>query len=326
MQRVDISYKTIIFTVLFLISVYILYLLRNVILLLFISFIIMSAFNPLVSWTQKFKIPRALGILIFFIITGIIIGLIFASIIPAFIEQSTTLAKNLTITLPDSSVFEFDPSMITSQFELISKNAVNVVKLAVSAASNILTIFTVLVFNFYLLMERQNLPKYFKAYFGRGNGAEKAEELLDSIEKKLGGWVRGEIALMIIVGLLSYIGLTLLNIPYALPLALLAGLLELIPNIGPTISAIPAIIVGFTVSPAIALGVLALYLAVQQLENNIIVPMVMRQSVGINPIVTMLCLMVGFTLGGVPGMILGVPIYITSELVVQHIFKYRSDN
>jgi predicted PurR-regulated permease PerM len=283
----------------------------------------MTALNPAVNKLERIKLPRGFAIFIIFILVGVVIGLILSSIIPPLIEQTTTLAKNLAVSLPESELFQFDANFFASQIELISKNAVNVLKIAVGAFSNLLTLFTLIVFTFYLLLERKKLSQYLKLAFGDGDQEKKAEELIDAIEVKLGGWVRGELVLMLIVGLLSYLGLVLLHIPYALPLALLAGLLELIPNIGPTISAIPAIIVASTISLPVALGVLALYLAVQQLENNIIVPMVMRKSVGINPLVTLMSLMIGLTLGGVAGAILAVPTFITAQIIIVHIFKYR---
>lgn len=322
-ERIDISYRTIVFTVFFILGLWVLYLLRNVLLVWFIAFILMTALNPFVSYLEKLKIPRFLGILAAFLLSIGAISLIFAGIIPTLFEQLTYLGKNLSVQIPNSPFLHFDLNFLTSQLELISKNALNLLKIALGAASNILAVFSLVVFTFYLLMERRNLPTYLRSLFGRGDGEARSIELIDNIENKLGGWVRGELALMFIVGLLSYLGLLLLHIPYSLPLALLAGLMELIPNIGPTISAIPAIIVGWTISPALAGAALVLYVVVQQLENNLIVPMVMRGAVGIKPLITLMALMVGVTLGGVAGAVLAVPLYITIETIIKHIFKYR---
>ncbi len=323
MSRVDISYKTIVFTVFFILGLWTLYLLRMVLVLWFISFILMTAMNPAVSLMEKIKIPRSLAILISFIIFGFIVGLVISGIVPPFIEQTAILAKNLSPSFSSSYANYLDIDFLYSQLELISSNALGVLKIAIGAASNILNVFSLIVFTFYLLMERKQLPEYIKHLFGRGDNNHRAQEIIDEIESKLGGWVRGEIALMIIVGFFTYIGLILLNIPFALPLALLAGMFELIPNIGPTISAIPAILVGLAISPTVALGVLILFIVIQQLENNIIVPVVMRGAVGIRPIVTLGSLMVGLTLGGVTGAILAVPIYITLEIIIKNIILHK---
>jgi predicted PurR-regulated permease PerM len=115
---------------------------------------------------------------------------------------------------------------------------------------------------------------------------------------------------MSIIGIMSFIGLTILHIPYALPLAILAGLLEAVPSIGPTISAVPAIILGLSISPLTGLGALAMSIIIQQSENNLIVPRVMQHVVGVRPIVTIVVLMTGFTLGGVMGAVLAMPIFL----------------
>ena len=142
---------------------------------------------------------------------------------------------------------------------------------------------------------------------------------MDEIEKRLGGWIRAEIVLMIIIGLLTFIGLTLLGIDYALPLAILAGFLEIIPNIGPFISAIPAVLVGLFISPLMALAVAALYFLVQQIENNFIVPQLMAKECGINPLITIIALIAGFKLGGVIGAVLAVPIILLIEIILTEV-------
>ena len=128
---------------------------------------------------------------------------------------------------------------------------------------------------------------------------------------------------MTVVGLLTFIGLNLIGIRYALALAVLAGLLEAIPNLGPTISSIPAILLGFAVSPVMGVTALALYFIIQQLENNLIVPVVMKKAVGLNPIITLIALIVGGKIAGVLGVILAVPTTIFIETVLIEIQKGR---
>ena len=327
MEKVEISHKTIIFTVLLLLALWILFQIRMVILIWFIAFILMTALNPLVSGLERFKIPRILATLLIFILGIGLISAIVAGIIPALIDQINTLTKIVASSFPDyPKILQLDSTTLTSQLETLSRNAINVLKIVTSAASNLITVFSLIVLTVYLLIERKNLKHYLAVLFRDANSERRAEELIDNIEKSLGGWVRGEIMLMLIVGILSYIGLILLGIPFALPLALLAGLLELIPNIGPIISSVPAIITGLTISPVIGLGVVVLYLAVQQLENHLIVPVVMRQAAGIKPLITLACLMVGLALGGVLGAILAVPSFVMFEVIVKDVYKYRSEN
>jgi predicted PurR-regulated permease PerM len=126
---------------------------------------------------------------------------------------------------------------------------------------------------------------------------------------------------MLIIGVMTYVSLVLLGIPFALPLAVLAGILEAVPNLGPTIAAIPAIMLGLTVSPIIGLGALIASIIIQQVESNWIVPKVMQSATGTEPLVTIVVLLVGFTLGGIPGAVLSMPIYLTVQTVLTAINK-----
>ena len=126
---------------------------------------------------------------------------------------------------------------------------------------------------------------------------------------------------MTIIGVLTYLGLIALGIPYALPLAIFAGILEIVPGIGPIVSSIPAILLGFTVSPVMAAAVAALYFLIQQLENNLIVPNIMRRVAGVNPLVTMVSIAIGLKLAGVLGAILAVPIVILFHVAAIEIFE-----
>jgi predicted PurR-regulated permease PerM len=122
---------------------------------------------------------------------------------------------------------------------------------------------------------------------------------------------------------MTYFGLRILGIEFALPLALLAGVLEIIPNIGPILSSIPAIVAGLAFSPLMGLAVAALYFLIQQLENTLIVPKVMEKTAGVNPLVTILSLAIGFKLGGIVGAILAVPVVLLIQVVSSEVFASK---
>jgi predicted PurR-regulated permease PerM len=181
-----------------------------------------------------------------------------------------------------------------------------------------------IVMSFYLLKERPRLHKNLIWLFGRTQTERQAELFVDRIEHQIGGWVRGEFALMLIVGLLTYLGLLLLNVSYALPLAIMAGLLEILPSIGPTLSAIPAVIIAFlTTSPTMAVAVLALYVLVQQLENSLIVPIVMKRAVGINPLATIVLILIGLRLGGIGGAALAIPLFLSGQVIFKEYRRFK---
>jgi len=126
---------------------------------------------------------------------------------------------------------------------------------------------------------------------------------------------------MLIIGILSYIGYLIIGLDYALPLAIIAGLLELVPNIGPTIASLVAGIFGLTISPLTAVLAVIWGIVVQQLENNFIVPKIMKETVGINPLVTIILITAGAKLGGIAGAVIAVPLYI----MIDTVFKTLSE-
>jgi predicted PurR-regulated permease PerM len=140
----------------------------------------------------------------------------------------------------------------------------------------------------------------------------------------MGGWARGELILMLSVGTATYVGLSLLGIPYALPIAIFAGLFELIPFLGPIISAIPSVLIGFGISPVMGIGAAALAFLIQQMENYILVPKVMEKSAGVSPLMTLIALAVGARLAGTVGAIISVPVLITLQVLSPQQFILKS--
>lgn len=318
-QKIDISHRTIIFIAILVLSLWIIYLIRDLLVILFVAIILMSALSPLVNFFVKLKLPKSLSIALTYII---IIGFLVVSvtaILQPLVEEST----RLIVTLPEvvGSLFNIaniDKSLLQSELTAFSKNVFSILS---NTANLLLAIIFLLVLTFYLLMERENLEARFASLFRDKEG--RVKEKLKAIEEKLGAWLRGQLFLSVVIGLLSYIGLFLLNIPYALPLALIAGVLEVIPVIGPIISAIPAIFIAVTISPILALGVAAMFFIIQQLENHLIVPQVMKKAVGLNPLVVILAIAVGSKLLGFAGALLAVPLAVVLQIVATEIIKGR---
>jgi predicted PurR-regulated permease PerM len=313
-QKIEISHRTIVFTVLFLIGLWVLYQIRQVILALFISLTLMTAINPLVNKLEKWKTPRFLAILTIYVLIFGGFGLAMGLMISPAVEETAVLITKLPVYLKNFGFLGTIDSAILNQLTQFGSLPANLVKFTMGIFSNILGVFAILVITFYLLLERANLDKYLVILFGEGE-EKRAKSLIDKIEFKLGGWVRGEVILMTVVGGLYYLGLRFLGIEFALPLAIIGGILEIVPNIGPTISAAPAILAGLTISSLHGLAAGGLYFLVQQLENTVIVPKVMQKAVGIYPLVTILSLTIGWKLAGAIGAILAVPIV----LVIQEI-------
>ena len=149
----------------------------------------------------------------------------------------------------------------------------------------------------------------------------RASRIMIRIEEKLGSWLRGQIVLSFIIGGLVYIALAIPGVPFALPLAIIAGILEVVPVIGPIISAIPAILIAFTSSPILAAYVAIAFFVIQQLENSLIVPQVMNKAVGLNPLIVILAVAIGGKLLGISGALLAVPITVVIQILIEDVLK-----
>ena len=320
-RKVEISHRTIIFTVLFLMGLWFLYEIRHIILLIFIGLIFMSALSPIVDRLEKLRIPRSLAIFLVYIIIFGGLGYSVSLLVPPLIEQSS----KFIIALPESVrqidfgfLGKFDFSIFESHLATIPQQTV---KLLLGVLNNVIGIFTFMVIVYYLILERKNLSRYLMVSFGNSDKGKQIEALINRVEHKLGSWVRGQLALMIIVGLMSYIGLSFLGVKFAIPLAFLSGLLEIIPNIGPTLSAIPAILVALGSSPVLALATLALWIVIQQLENNLIVPKIMQKVVGLSPLITIISLLIGYRVAGAVGAVLSIPSVLTIEVIIKEVYN-----
>jgi len=325
-QKVEISHRTIIFTVLFLLSLFLLYQIRQILVLLFVSLILMSAFNPAVCRLEKIKIPRVLAILLIYFLIFFVMGLTIAGIVPVLIEQTASLVSRFPEYIQALQLPTVDQSMINVQVSQLGSIPASLIKITATLFNNLTGFLVVLVITFYFLIERKNMDHYLAVLFS-GNGVEKAQVFVDRLEHRLGGWVRAQLALMVIIGVMSYVGLRLLGIEFALPLALLAAVLEIVPNIGPTLAAIPAILAGLAVSPLMALAVAALYFLVQQIENSLIVPQVMAKGVGVKPLVVIISLAIGIKVAGFLGVVLAIPFVILVQAVMKEFlasYKYSS--
>ena len=319
-RKIEISHRSVIFIVLFLLSLWFLYQVRQIILALFVSVILMAALNPIVDRLQRWHLPRWLSILLLYVVIFGGLGITVAILIPPLVDQTSTFINRSIFYLKSLSVLGIDTNIITSQISQLGLLPNSVLKIIVGFFSNLIAVLFLLMVTFYLLLERRNLNRYLLILFGEG-GEQRAGEFVDKIEHRLGGWIRGEAVLMTIIGLMTYIGLRILGIEFALPLAIFAGLLEVVPNIGPSISAIPAVLMGLTISPITALAVAALYFLVQQLENSVIVPKVMERAVGVNPLLVILSLAIGLKLAGVVGAILAVPFVLVIQVVIAEFFS-----
>ncbi len=319
--KIEVTKESIVYFFLFLTIGWFSYQIRDVIMGLFISLVIVGVMNPLVERLESFKFPRWLAILFLYLVFLSALFLMLWGVVPV-IQQGAGLVKFLSLPANHIKFTQFDISRliidkIDQGFASFSQDFVSLIFMIFS---NIIGVLGILVISFYLLLEHEKMDHYLFYLFGK-EGKKRGKRVIDNLERKLGGWLRAEVALMFIVGTMSYLGFKFLGLKFALPLGILAGLLEIVPNIGPILASIPGILSGLAISPVTALVVAAWCFIVQQLENNLIVPKIMKSVVGVNPVITLLSLTIGFDLAGTAGMILAIPFYITAEVFFREFFS-----
>lgn len=285
----------------------------------------MAAVLPMVEFLQKKKFPKIFAVLIPYLGIVIAIFLLVVPLVPFIAEQIQSLATKFPQYIDRTATafgFTIDKSYMQNylgnEFDTLGRNAVDFTTKVFGGIFSVITIFVV---SFYLLMYSDAFKKFLANLFHDGS-REYIHRTLDQVNEKLGAWLRGEIVLMVFIGLFSWVGLTILGLPFALPLALLAGLLEIVPTLGPILSAIPAVIVAFTVSPTMAITVIVLYMLIQALENQLLVPKIMQKAVGLNPVVVILSVMTGANLMGVAGALLAIP-FVSFMVVLVNSFQEK---
>lgn len=297
---------------------------RSILVSVFIAYIIVSALTPAVVFLQKKGFPRVLAVAVPYFITLIFMVLLIVPLVPFFASQVQSLFAGFPIYL-DKAVtllgFQVNVSeinaFVTSELDTIGKNAIT---LTTRVFGGLFSFLTVLVVSFYLLLESETIKTSIANIFPQSYN-KQIILIFSQIEEKLGAWLRGQILLSVIIGVITWVALTIVGLgEVALPLALIAGILEVVPTIGPILASIPTIIIALTISPATAVIVIVIYLVVQMLENNILVPKIMQQAVGLNPIVIIVCVMAGAKLMGVMGALLSIP-FISLIIIIYNNFK-----
>jgi predicted PurR-regulated permease PerM len=330
MDKIEISTATIIKTVVIILAVWLLYLIRDVIALVFIAVIIVSVIDPLVDWLQRKKMPRVAGVLLAYLSLFIVLGLAVSFLIPPLASQFSDFARNYPsyfqktegILAPINIFFENQHINVSAQNVLdgisswLSGISQNIFSTTIGVFSGIISTVAVFSIAFYMAMVKDSLKKFVSSVVP-DKYETRAVDLTEKIKLKMGKWMQGQIVLMIAVFILVYIGLSIVGVPYALALAALAGLLEIVPYVGPIISAIPGIILGFLISPLTGLFAFLVYVVTQQLENNVLVPLIMKRSVDLSPVVVIIALLVGAKLGGALGAVLAVPIATAANIIIK---------
>lgn len=311
---VDISAKTILKFLGILFLLYLLWLIRDIVVLVFVVILLVLALEPLVNKLTGWGIPRVLGVLFIYILLGIILGLVVYWVVPPLVFQLRDLAFKLPVIFNQLSDFRGTSAIATGQTltsfsEELNKIGGGLLNATLAIFGGFVSALTVLVLTFYSLLDEKGFKKiiYDLIPLARHN---EVSSIIQKIATKIGYWLRGQIVLMIIVGILDGAGLAILGIPFALTLGILAGFLEIIPLVGPLLAGLAAVLVSLAGGVVLwkILIVVGIFILVQQLEGHILVPRVMQKAIGLSPVAIILAVLIGAKLLGTGGAILAIPV------------------
>jgi predicted PurR-regulated permease PerM len=331
-QKIDISSSTIFRTLLILLGFWFLYLIWDVLLMLFAAVVVASAIEPLADYGQRYKVPRAVSVVVVYVAALLVVFGLVSLLIEPLTEQLRQLAQAIPgiITWLQETfgvAAGVDQSHVASLQEGLSRIGDAVAQAGVTIFQGAGTVFAsfamvlfVFVVAFYLVIEQGALKKFFGLVVPAIHWPF-VERVIDRAQRGVGRWVLAQLTLGVIVGLLVGLGLWALGVQYALLLGLVAGILELIPIIGPILAAVPAVIVGLSQSVVTGIVVLGFYLVIQQLENHVLVPNIMRRAIGLHPLATILAVLLGARLVGVAGAILAVPLATLVNIIVSDVWR-----
>ena len=326
--QLEISSGTIIKAILLILLFVFLYLLKDVVIIFLFALVIASAISPFASWLDERGFPRVVGVLILYLVMLSLAVFVLSLIVPYISDDINRLISVLpkvvervssTLTIAQNSSPQYldflgeIQNILSGVSSYLQQASQSVVGLIVSVFGGVFSFIAILIISFYLSVTRKGIETFLGSVI-----PEKYESYVVSLwkrtEVKVGKWLQGQLLLGLIVGLLVYVGLSLLNVKFALLLSLLIMVLELVPMVGPVVAAVPAVLLAFLQSPALGIWVLILYVVVQQLENHVLVPLILGRTLNLNPVVIILALLVGDQLAGIPGMVLAVPI---STIIVE---------
>jgi len=312
---------------------------REIVIMVLIAILFAALIDPFADWFAKHKVPRALAVLIVYLLIAALVALIGFWLVPVVGSQFMQLFESIS----SSNGFLFQSldriQSFTAQYGLQENVRAALQSLQSSVSSSFSSVFTtvrgvfggiaalfvILVLTFYMVVEEAAARRLFKN-LAPEEYQPFLSQLFTRMQRKVGAWLRAQMLLGLIIGTAVYIGLSILGVHYALLLALFAGVFEFVPYIGPILSIVPALIISAAQSPMLALFVLALYLVIQQIENHLLVPKVMQKVTGLNPVVSIVALLLGIKLGGFVGALFSIPITAMASVALEDIFKDTSSS
>ncbi len=319
--QINISSTTVLKIVGILAAIVLLYFLRDIVALVLVALLIAVSVDPIVDWMVRRKLPRALAAALTFLGVIIIVTGVLLLVIPNVIAEASDLITNYSWLVEDltggaiplqswleGGYVSQDASAVidTIRQSGVSEALPAIASFASTMFGGILSVILVLALAFYMVIEERALRTGLLVFIPKKRRRE-LEHMLPVVREKIGSWLRGQLLLMLIMFTVTYIILLLLDIPFALVLALMAGLMDIIPFIGAIIIFFPIVLVALSASPVQAVLVAIALLINQQIHGDILTPKIMQKAAGMNPVITIIAILVGFEIAGIAGAILAIP-------------------
>ncbi len=337
--KVDIPPRTIITVVLVVIGLYLFVRLINVFIILFFAMVLASATLPLISGMIKKGMPKWFSIgSIYFLLVSFLIALVFLIVFP-FVSQVSQFSDKF-VAISETSLESLDNVNIPAlgldgselkiyfldHIEKVSQELIPSLAGTVTAISTtvdtlvgfggiVIMILTIFILSIYIVADHDRVVDLILVRIHEKEKRERIRELIIDVEYKLGRWLVGQSIVSSAVGFLTWTVLTLFQVPFALPLAVLAALFEVVPNLGPVLVSIPITLIALLAhGPLVAILVLVSYIVIQQLQSYLLSPRIMGKVVGLHPLIIFISMITGFTLAGIIGAVLAVPTLVLAKI------------
>ncbi len=298
------------------------------------ALIVSYILQPIVDMLTRRRVPRTMAILLIYAVFALLLTIGLMHAIPTITKQVTQLSQTLPVLidqanswidmvvkknqyLPDAVRVGIERALAQGEQGFIGSIS-RVFTVVTGAVSAVFAAFVVPFLVFYMLKDAKTIVLSIIRLFPKNN-QNGIQELLAGIDETLGKYIRGQLLVMLAVGILTYAGYLIIGMPYALLLAITLAVADIVPYLGPFIGAAPAVILALLMNPTMALKVLLVNMIVQQCEGNLISPQIMGKTLKLHPVAIVAALLIGGEIGGVLGLIAAVPVLAVTKVVWFHL-------
>ncbi|MDP2838248.1 MAG: AI-2E family transporter [Candidatus Moranbacteria bacterium] len=336
-EHIEVGTKVLIRAMLIIAAVYVVYLIRDVVIVVLLAVLTAAALVPAIGRLRRLGLSRTAAVIISYSLlfsAGVLLLAVFLPLffseIKQFLLNWPEYAKRLGIFISGVQTYATSIGVTFSPDEFSQNIEGNITQWFTQIFSTTLNVFQGFIhfigyffLALYLSLEEKGIEKFFLLLTPKQYHAQ-ALSVATRMQGKVSQWLFGQMLLMLIAFGLYYIGLSLLGVPYALAIALFGGLMEILPYIGPILAAVPAVIIGALYSPVLGLSALVFYVIAHQVEAHVVAPQVMKHSAGLNPVALIIAILVGLELGGPLGIVLAVPITMMLSVFVDDLLLKKS--